>query len=144
MSRYQVPLIKKAMRELVRVAKKRAPIFVSVIGRFGAAQDRLREAPERLLVYKHTLRTGENIPVGFTRAHFFFGRELEELFSRNNLKIIDKVGLEGMSSCFEKETNNLYKNKKLWSMWLDMLKQTANDPATYGASLHFMLIGRKQ
>ncbi|MFA6072899.1 MAG: class I SAM-dependent methyltransferase [Candidatus Woesearchaeota archaeon] len=135
-----------AMKELVRVAKKDAPIFVSVIGRLGAAQYRLRYENKRIINYFTTLKTGFNSPGktgGFTDAHFFLGKELENLFLLNKLKIVDKVGLEGLSSGFQEETNFIYKNKKIWNAWIEMLKETANDETAYGKSLHFMIIGKK-
>lgn len=138
--------INLAMKELTRVAKKNAPIFVSVIGRLGAAQYRLRYEKKRLLEYKKTLKTGHNSPGqtgGFTNAHFFLGKELEQLFSNNKLKILDRVGLEGLSSVLQEETNTIYSEERIWNTWIQILKETANDETAYGKSLHFMIVGKK-
>lgn len=137
--------IKQAIKELVRVTKKGAPIFISVIGKFGVAQYKLKYKPKEIKYLNPILKTGKNIPkYGFTFAHFFSGKELENLFKENNLEILDKIGLEGLSSNFQEETNRLHRNKTLWNTWINMLKKTANDPTAYGASLHFMIIGKKK
>ena len=136
--------IKRAIKEFTRITKNGAPIFISVIGKYGVAQYKLRYKPKEIKYLNPIVRTGRNIPkYGFTSTHFFSGKEIENLFIENNLKILDKVGLEGLSSNFQEETNILHKNKALRNVWINILKKTANDPTAYGASLHFMIIGKK-
>ena len=63
----------KATAEIVRVAKARAPIFVSVIGRIGLLKTILTRFPHEMKYAKHHWKVGDYIPgqhgEGFTPAH---------------------------------------------------------------------------
>jgi len=76
----------KAIDELVRVAKKNAPIFVSVIGRLAVLICELINYPEEIEDEKFFCRvrdTGDYYgEYGFTPCHFYLPEELEESFKR--------------------------------------------------------------
>ena len=63
----------KAALELVRVAKTRAPLFVSVISRLGLLKSLLIEFPHEMQYARHHWKVGDYIPGeygdGFTAAH---------------------------------------------------------------------------
>jgi len=137
----------KAAKELVRVVKRDAPIFVSVISRIGLLRSILVEFPHEMQYAKHHWEVGDYIPgmqgEGFTAAHWFMPEELCELFEKQGVEILDLAGLEGLSSHHRKETNRLYKDKEKWKMWVEILLKTCTHPSVVGSSEHFLLVCRK-
>ena len=137
----------KAASELVRVAKIRAPLFVSVISRLGLLKSILVEFPHEMQYARHHWKVGDYIPGeygdGFTAAHWFLPEELRELFERHGVEVLEMAGLEGLSSHHKKETNELYRDKEKWKIWIEILLDTCTHPAVVGSSEHFLLIGRK-
>ena len=138
----------KAAEELTRVAKKKAPIFVSVISRIGLLKTILINFPQEMQYAKHHLEVGDYIPglqgQGFTAAHWFLPEELRKLFERHGVEVLEMAGLEGLSSHQPKKTNKLYKDQERWRMWLEILLSTCTHPSVAGSSEHFLLIGKKQ
>jgi ubiquinone/menaquinone biosynthesis C-methylase UbiE len=138
----------KAADELVRVARKDAPIFVSVIGRLAICLNtvvlflpELESAPD---IYRKIVKTGDYFGErGFTACHFYMPEGLKKEF-KSKTKILKMVGLEGMFSTHEKEYNEVYEkgeyNKILWEIHL----KTCTQPSIVGISEHFMLICRKK
>jgi len=137
----------KAAKELVRVAKKDSPIFVSVISRIGLLRTILAEFQHEMQYAKHHWEVGDYIPglqgEGFTAAHWFLPEELCELFENQGVEVLEMAGLEGLSSHHRKETNRLYKDQEKWKMWIDILLRTCTHPSVVGSSEHFLLVGRK-
>jgi len=137
----------KAAKELVRVAKKEAPIFVSVISRIGLLRSILVEFPHEMQYAKHHLEVGDYVPglqgEGFTAAHWFLPEELRHLFERQNVEMLEMAGLEGLSSHHEKKTNRLFKDKEKWKIWMEILLETCTHPSVVGSSEHFLLVCRK-
>lgn len=137
-----------AARELVRVAKKNAPLFVSVIGRFGLLKTVLKEFPEEMKYSSHHLEVGDYIPgvqgKGFTATHWFTPEELQRLLEKQNVETLDLVALEGLSSHLEEATNRLYEDKEKWNMWLDIVIRTCNQPSIVGTAEHILYVGRKR
>ena len=137
----------EAAKELVRVAKKDSPVFVSVISRIGLLRTILAEFQHEMQYAKHHWEVGDYIPglqgEGFTAAHWFLPEELCELFENQNVEVLEMAGLEGLSSHHRKETNRLYKDQEKWRMWVDILLRTCTHPSVVGSSEHFLLVGRK-
>jgi len=138
----------KAAAELVRVAKRGAPVFVSVIGRIGLLRSILVEFPHEMKYAKHHWKVGDYIPglqgEGFTAAHWFMPEELHALFEKQGTEILELAGLEGLSSHHRKKTNKLYKDKKKWKIWIEILLETCTHPSVVGSSEHFLLVCRKR
>ena len=137
----------KAARELVRVAKKGAPILASVISRIGLLRSILVDFPHEMQYAKHHWEVGDYIPglqgEGFTAAHWFLPEELRGLFEVHNVEVLEMAGLEGLSSHHEKETNRLFKDREKWKTWIDILLKTCTHPSLVGSSEHFLLVCRK-
>jgi len=137
----------EAAKELVRVAKRDSPVFVSVISRIGLLRTILVEFQHEMQYAKHHWEVGDYIPglqgEGFTAAHWFLPEELCELFENQGVEVLEMVGLEGLSSHHRKETNILYKDQEKWKMWIDILLRTCTHPSVVGSSEHFLLVGRK-
>jgi ubiquinone/menaquinone biosynthesis C-methylase UbiE len=138
----------KAAAELARVAKRDAPIFVSVISRIGLLRTMLIEFQHEMQYAKHHWEVGDYIPglqgQGFTAAHWFLPEELRELFEKQDAEILEMAGLEGLSSHHQRETNKLYKDQEKWKMWIDILLKTCTHPSVVGNCEHFLLVCRKR
>ncbi|MDH5375777.1 MAG: class I SAM-dependent methyltransferase [Candidatus Bathyarchaeota archaeon] len=134
----------KAAEELVRVAKRDAPIFVSVISRIGLLKTILVEFPHEMQYAKHHWEVGDYVPglqgEGFTAAHWFMPEELRELFENQEVRILEMLGLEGLSSHHRKETNRLHKDQEKWKMWIEILLKTCTHPSVVGSSEHFLRV----
>lgn len=114
----------KAASELLRVAKEGAPIFASVFGRLGVLRGGLRYWPDKISILMPRMRDKGDYfgGHGFTACHCFLSEELRNLFEGASAKIIEMVGLEGLSSYYRRETNRLFKNKKAWRIWVETRK----------------------
>jgi ubiquinone/menaquinone biosynthesis C-methylase UbiE len=137
----------KAAEELVRVAKKEAPLFVSVISRLGLLKTLLIRFQDDIQQAKNQLEVGDYVPgvhgEGFTAAHWFLPEELRDLFEPQRVEVLEMAGLEGLSSHHPKETNRLFKDDEKWKMWMEIMLKTCTHPAVVGSSEHFLLVGKK-
>lgn len=142
---------RRASEELVRVARRGSPLFVSVINRLGLLRTILIEFPDEIQDCRHHWETGDYIPgmlpraevTGFTASHWFLPEELRELFESYGVETLEMAALEGLSSHHEEETNRLAENKERWGTWIDIILRTCNHPAILGCSEHILLVGRK-
>jgi SAM-dependent methyltransferase len=137
----------KAIDELMRVAKKGSPIFVSVIGRLGVLVTELVRLPEEieLEIFPRIRDTGDYYGgYGFAPCHFYLPEELTRSFKKKGMRVLETVGLEGLASGHPKETNRLAKKQpKAWKIWCETHLRTCTSPASVGISEHFMAICRK-
>ena len=136
----------KAISELTRVAKKDAPILVSVMSRLGVLVVVLSLFQHELeLPQFKRLRDRGDIDgtTGFTACHFFPPEELRQAFTTKRVKILEMVGLEGLGSHHRKEINQLAKNPRRWKVWLETHFQTCTHPTAVGISEHILIVCRK-
>lgn len=136
----------KAAKELVRVAKKKAPIFVSGYSRFAVMIHQLAKFPAEIPHLLRKLRdTGDYFGgFGFTPSHFFLPEELKELFEKNGVKTLNLVASHGLASTHEKEVNRLFKDKEKWKIWMETHLKTCTYPSVASLGEHMMLIGKKR
>lgn len=137
----------KAVGELARVAKRRAPVFVSVIGRIGLMVSELMLFPDEIQIdklFKKIRDTGDYPGGDFAPCHFFLPDELRISLTKHKLKVLDMVGLEGLSSGHRKETNRLYHAyPKAWKRWWETHLLTCTHPTAVGISEHILAVARK-
>lgn len=136
----------KAISELIRVVKPGAPLFVSVISRFGVLLEILIYFPPELIMPHYDLLrdTGDYLGGhGFTACHFFLPEELKQAFTRPDVRILEMVGLEGLSTQHPKEVNKLAKDEKNYSVWMQTHFQTCTHPSVVGLSEHMLIVCRK-
>ena len=139
---------KKAVSELIRVAKDEAPIFVSVIGRFAVCINaivylwpEMLEAPD---VFRKYTTTGDYLGGwGFAPAHFYSLEELKKEFEHKTTTL-QMVGLEGIFSAHQRRYNQVYRQKKYNEILWETHLRTCTDPCVVGTSQHFMIIFRKR
>ena len=138
---------KKGINELTRVAKKGAPIFVSVIGRPALLVTELTRFPHEISLPHFPLvrDTGDYYGgCGFAPCHFYDPKELRQDFERTGATVLRMVGLEGLASGHQKETNRLLKRyPAAWKIWWDTHLKTCSDLVSVGISEHFMIICKK-
>jgi SAM-dependent methyltransferase len=142
---------KKAVSELTRVAKYNSKIFISVMGKFGVLLNSVRRWPDEININEHFHNlsvNGEDYMWhgGKAFAHFFTLEELRNLV-KGKIKIIEEIGLEGLATPNEEETNRLAKSKRYpnaWKNWLKTHYKLNTHPTIVDSSLHFMIIGRKK
>jgi len=137
----------KAVLELIRVAKHGAPIFVSVMSRLGVLIGSLRCWPAEIKTenFRRVVIKGDDYRWwGKYYAHFFFPEELRQLFEDKGVKILEMVGLQGLSTHSQRQLNKLAKtDKKGWKNWIWAHYKLCTHPAVVGMSEHFLLICRK-
>ncbi|MBI4114526.1 MAG: class I SAM-dependent methyltransferase [Candidatus Niyogibacteria bacterium] len=134
----------KAVRELTRVAKIKAPIFFSVMSRYGVLPRVIKFVPQDASVLPKYFRDGNHPhPESgvFTYTHFFTIDELHNLIKKNNLSIIKTVAIEGIASNLKNEVNKM--PKKLYRKWLAVFAKLSNESSIVGISEHFMVISKK-
>ena len=76
-------------------------------------------------------------------AFFDKPAELKKFMESQGLKTIGMFGLEGLSTNLNKETNHLYKDKKNWDKWVELVIKHSGEPSIIGASEHFLWVGKK-
>jgi SAM-dependent methyltransferase len=137
----------KAIDELIRVAKKKAPILVSLIGWHSVLVVSLVRLPHEieLEVFSRIRDTGDyHGGYGFAPCHFYSPNEVIESFEKRGIDVIETVGLEGLASGHSRETNRLFRRyPKAWKIWWETHLKTCTDPVSVGISEHFLIICRK-
>jgi len=147
----------RAAVELVRVAKKKATIFISVFNLYGAFRAVLLGHPENLIDpsheelftrgihrahYRHLKETKRS--ASETDAYFFHPNELKELFGNKGVQTLTLATCQGLSSYLYEATNTLYKDREKWKRWLRILLQTCTDPCIIGSGNHLLYVGQKE
>ncbi|MBN1188967.1 MAG: hypothetical protein JXA46_04380 [Dehalococcoidales bacterium] len=76
-------------------------------------------------------------------CHFFTSSELEDLFLAENVRLLQKVGLEGFNT--DENTTNIFAEKypEAWNKWLAIHDRYCTDPLVVDASGHMMFVVRK-
>ena len=137
----------KAINELIRVAKKDSPVFVSVIGRIAVLVNELIRLPEEieLEIFPRIRDTGDYYGgYGFAPCHFYQPEELKKSLEKRRLEVLEMVGLEGLASGHRKEANRLAKKyPRAWKIWWETHLKTCALETSVGISEHFMAICKK-
>jgi len=137
---------KRAISELVRVARRGAPILVSVMSRLSLLVVELMEFQYELEMphYRQIRDTGDyEGGSGFTACHFFLPEELRAAFGAQAVTELEMVGLEGLSSHHNTKLNQLAKNPLRWQIWWETHLQTCTHPAVVGLSEHMLIVCQK-
>jgi ubiquinone/menaquinone biosynthesis C-methylase UbiE len=146
-----------AADELVRVARKNAPLFVSAFNLYGAFRVVLGWHPEDLTDPSHE----ELFTRGIHRAHykdvkearrsasetdvyFFHPDELRGLFEARGVETLSVATCQGLSSHMQEATNRLYEDKEKWNKWMEIMFRTCTDPCLIGLGNHLLYVGRKK
>ncbi|MDP2860080.1 MAG: class I SAM-dependent methyltransferase [Bacillota bacterium] len=135
---------RKALSELVRVTRPGSIVCISVIGYLAMLRSVLLDFSFELLdpAYVRLRPRGDALMKGNV-THFFRARELEDLCRDAGLLRLDLAGCEGLSSNLEEATNRLAEDPAKWRAWLDLVLETASDPAVADMSEHILYVGRR-
>lgn len=137
---------RRAVAELVRVAKPDGIIAVSVMGRLSVLALELLLFPQEIDMPLHAqIRdTGDYFGgSGFTACHFFLPEELTALFADEPVTVEALVGLEGLNSRLDKAVSRTARDPERWRRWLETHFATCTHPAVAGMSEHMLIIARK-
>ena len=137
----------RAAGELVRVCKGEGLVFVSVIGRLAAAVTHLAILSDHIALpmFKKYALTGDYLGgYGFTAHHAYLVDELERDFQRDDVEVLEVVGLEGIGSGHEKQVNALSKDARLWKAWMRIHHETCTDRSVVGMSEHILIVCRRR
>jgi ubiquinone/menaquinone biosynthesis C-methylase UbiE len=137
----------KAVKELVRVAKKVALIFISVMSKYGMLLATPEGWPQVVANenFRDLIETGDDYQFGYTGfCHFFTASELKKIVRRRNTDIVKLVGLEGYNT--DLLTTNVFAEKypEAWKNWLEIHNQVCTEPFVVDASGHVLIIVRKK
>ena len=78
-------------------------------------------------------------------CHYFSPAELkEEFISSTGARFIAMAGLEGLGTPSERGINDLNKNKKAWDNWMRMHHALCTEPEVVRASVHILMVGKKE
>ncbi len=139
----------RAVGELVRVARRGAPICISVISRYAQLIDALVRHPDGLRTdpehHWRILRTGNyDGHRGFAPSHFFAPEELTSLLRKHRLRVVESVGLQGLAAGHIRAVNRLARtDPEAWNNWWKFHLATCTDPAIVATSQHFLVVARK-
>ena len=144
---------KLAARELVRVAKPGAPLFVSVINRFAVFRTVLQryDLHEDLVDPHHKRMFDEGLHLahpskdgsGFTDAYFYTPDELKSSFEEQGTEILAIAGCEGLAAHLQEPLTKLAEDETIWKAWMDLHWRTCTEPSILGTAEHLLMICRK-
>ena len=136
-----------AITELARVSKKGAPIFVSVMGKLGYLIREMKKQAKEIYDYKNYLsiaiKGDDNHWGDKGYFHYFTIEELEKLITKNKIKILQKIGLDGLEIASEEQINKIYKKPSIWKNWIKIHYIFCSDPTIVNVSPHFMIVMEK-
>lgn len=138
----------RAVSELRRVAKKGAPIFISVMGKFGTLSSCPRRFPGDIAASKNHdsfIKKGDDyLWIRKHYCHFFTRDELIKVISRS-LSVIQVVGLEGLATPDPEAFNNMARDyPQAYRNWMKYHYQLSTNPTVVDMSGHMLIIARKK
>ena len=135
----------QATSELVRVAKSGAIVCVAVVGYLAMLRTVLSRVSYELITppYSELIKEGKgNNLVGGSLWHFFRASELQQLAESCGLVTLEMVGCEGLSTGLPKATNTVAEDPAKWERWVELVMETATEPAIVDMAGHILYIGR--
>ena len=137
-----------AVAELVRVAKRNAPVFISVMSRYGVMLATPGGWPRELLYKRHydnLAFNGDDYKFcGNAYGHFFTSTELKALVLTKKVKLLELVGLEGLN--IDKDVTNRFAKEfpGAWRNWMALHRKLCSDPFVVDASGHMLIVVQKR
>jgi len=145
---------RRAAGELVRVAKEGAPLFISVINRYGVLRtvlqkrhlrEELVDAAHREMIERgvHRAHPGRG-PGRFTDAYFFTPHELRAMFENAGVEVLTMAACEGLAAHLHDPLSELAEDRRKWNAWMRIHWRTCTEPSVLGIAEHVLLVGRKR
>ena len=142
----------QAARELLRVVKPGAPVFVAFLNRLQllkvAISPEIPFSPETFDFVKRWLEDGIFISPAlgiFADAHFVHPQEVAPLMEAPGFETIDLISSESLVDAVQKNLAS-FKDRQpdLYPWLLEKLVAVANDSSIVGSAGHLLYIGRKR
>ena len=73
---------------------------------------------------------------------FFRASELQRLAESCGLTTLEMVGCEGLSTGLPEATNRAAEDPTKWERWVELVLETATEPAIVDMAAHILYIGR--
>ena len=130
---------------MVRVAKPGAIVGIAVMGYLAMLRTVLSRHSQELITpqYWELIREGKgNNLVGGSLWHFFRVSELQQLSESCGLITLEMVGCEGLSTGLSAATNTVAEDPTKWERWVELVLETATEPAIVDMAEHILYIGR--
>lgn len=137
----------EAARELLRVAKPGAPVFVSVMSLLGVFHIELAFFQHEigLPMFRRICDDGDYLGEReFTACHFFLPEELRALFEGAGAETVEMAALEWVPSALERQLNKLSKDHRRWQAWMYAHRRYCTHPGAVGSSDHMLIVCRKK
>lgn len=139
---------KKCLLESVRVLKKGGLIFTAYIPKFYVCQ--LLAMKDRSYLdaafLENMLNTGvmrhEDEKCFWTDTYYTSKEKMEELYSANNLEIVDHFAQDGLTPFMSKTVDAW--SKEDFDIWCEYHYKVCREASLLGQSNHVMIVGRKQ
>ncbi len=135
----------QATSELVRVAKPGAIVCMSVMGYLAMLRTVLSRASEELIMpqYWKLIKEGKGNNLVQDRLwHFFRASEVQQLAESCGLTTLEMVGCEGLSTGLFEATNTVAEDRAKWERWVELVLETATEPAIVDMAAHILYIGQ--
>ena len=135
----------QALSELVRVAKPGAIVCIAVVGYLAMLRTVLSRFSYELITppYSELIQEGKgNNLVGDSLWHFFRASELQQLAESCGLITLEMVGCEGLSTGLPEVTNTVAEDPAKWERWVELVLETATEPAIVDMAAHILYIGQ--
>lgn len=135
----------RAVHELARVARPGAPVFLTGISRLaayrGAVYWGLWERWDEMATPKG--RATGRVP-GCSDWYTFAPGELEGLAEGAGLRVVDRVGCEGLAGYLPMDRlEQIEADPVRGPAWRDILLETCNEPSIVGISNHLLVVTQK-
>jgi SAM-dependent methyltransferase len=132
----------RALKELVRVARPGAPLFISVMNRLGAYRSAVQWPDCWEQFFPHLPQTGlATIGPHEAPTYFFLPEEFVTALADAGLAVIRLYGCNGIGAHLEEQhVRELMADGERWSEWEALLLATADHPAIAGVSNHILAV----
>lgn len=136
---------KQALRELVRVLRPGASMFVSVMNRLGAYRSAVQWPDSFAQVFPHLPKTGV-MTIGPYDAptYLFVPEEFVAALEDEGLTVEHLYGCNGIGAHLQEENLvMLMADPERWPVWCDVLLATCDHPSVVGVSNHLLAVARR-
>lgn len=135
----------QAIAEMQRVVKPEGLVFVTGLGRLagyrGAIYWMIKSFFDQIMT---AVDRDKGIVQAWQIVYTFAPGELEAMVESVGLRIIDRVGCEGLAAHLPmRHLERVEADPGRWLVWKEILLQTCNEPTIVGISNHLLIVAQK-
>lgn len=137
---------RQALAEFTRVSRPGAPLFISVMNRFGAYRSAVQWPDSFTQFFPHVLETGVTaIGPHDAPTYLFLPEEFVATLEQEGLSVEHLYGCNGLGAHLEEANlTALMADPERWSLWCDVLLATCDHPNVVGVSNHVLAVARRE